>query len=215
MPSVASAVAPRSTAPPNPVRVAGIPRAGQRRVSATPAGDDGLNSIADCAEQFTDLYHAHHGRVLRLCRALLSDPDEAADVAQEIFAKLFRQWERSGNTIAWAPWLTRVTVNACRDRRRSGWWKWWREGHQEFSETEFSSPTFTPEQEALGRETRVEIWRCFRQLSPRQQEVFALRYLDEWSTEEVAGLLGLSSGSVKRHLYRAVQQMRHVLGGRR
>lgn len=179
------------------------------------AGDESLTSIADRPGDYNELYQAHHSRVLRLCRLLLSDPDEADDVAQEVFLRLFRQHRQSGNTIAWGPWLTRVAVNACRDRRRSGWWKRWREGHQEFEETRFPSHGLTPEQEVLGRETRLGVWRSFRQLSSRQQEVFVLRYVEECSTEEVADMLGVGRGSVKRHLYRAVHQMRKTLGGSR
>jgi RNA polymerase sigma-70 factor (ECF subfamily) len=145
---------------------------------------------------------------------LLFDADEADDVSQEVFLKLFRQHQLSGSTIAWGPWLTKVTVNACRDRRRSGWWKWWREHHQEFVETQHAAGVLTPEQEALSNEARRNVWVSFRQLSARQQEVFVLRQLQGWSTEEVAQTLGLSPGSIKRHLYRAVHHMRRALRGR-
>ncbi|MFN8627883.1 MAG: sigma-70 family RNA polymerase sigma factor [Candidatus Binatia bacterium] len=166
------------------------------------------------AVAYDDLYRTQRPRILRLCRLLLADPDEADDVAQEIFLKLLRQ-HRRGDGVAWGPWLTRVTVNACRDRRRSGWWKWWRERHQEFEEATLPAGGVTPEQAALGSESRQQVWRSFRQLSARQQEVFALRYIEECSTDEVADLLGLSPGSVKRHLYRAVHQLRKTVGGSR
>ena len=52
-------------------------------------------------------------------------------------------------------------------------------------------------------------------LSARQQEVFALRYVDEWSTEEVAEMLGITTGSVKRYLFRAVHHLRRALRDRR
>jgi RNA polymerase sigma-70 factor (ECF subfamily) len=172
-----------------------------------------LNSVEPGAVAYDDIYRSQRARVLRLCRVLLSDPDEADDVAQEIFLKLLRQYRQSGDGIAWGPWLTRVTVNACRDRRRSGWWKWWRERHEEFEEGDLPGRGLTPEQATLGRETRQEVWRSFRQLSARQQEVFALRHIEECSTEEVADILGLSAGSIKRHLYRAVHQLRKTLGG--
>src|SRR2546427_70813 len=71
----------------------------------------------------------------------------------------------------------------------------------------------TPEEAALGLEERQRIWRVYRRLSPRQQEVFALRQLEGWSTDEVAETLGLSSGSVKRHLFRATHQLRAALKG--
>jgi RNA polymerase sigma-70 factor (ECF subfamily) len=174
-----------------------------------------LESVRDDVPEYNELYHAHRGRVLRLCRLFLSDADEADDVSQEVFLKLFRQHQLSGRPIAWGPWLTRVTVNACRDRRRSGWWMWWRERHQAFEEAELPGHGFTPEQEVLSRERRREVWQSFRQLSSRQQEVFVLRHLEGFSTAEVAEILGVSSGSIKRHLYRAVHQMRKALGGLR
>jgi len=119
--------------------------------------------------------------------------------------------------MAWEPWLTRVTVNACRDRRRSGWWKWWRAPrHTAAAEVssylEQLSAGPTPEEEALSREVYGRIWEIFRQLPARQQEVFALRYLDGWSTDAVAEALGLSVGSVKQHLFRAVHRLRAALG---
>jgi RNA polymerase sigma-70 factor (ECF subfamily) len=174
-----------------------------------------LNAAVDDAVDYNQLYQMHHGRVLRLCRLLLSDPHEADDVTQEVFLKLFEAHQLGDRAVAWGPWLTRVAVNACHDRRRSGWWKWWREQHQEFVEAQFSARGPTPEQAALSNESRLAVWQSFRQLSARQQEVFVLRQLEGWSTEEVADTLGLSPGSIKRHLYRAVHQMRRALRGRR
>jgi RNA polymerase sigma-70 factor (ECF subfamily) len=159
------------------------------------------------------LYRDHRAQVLRICRLLLADPDEAEDVAQEVLLKLLNEHRANGDTIAWRPWLHRVTVNACRDRRRSGWWKWWRSQPSELEETDFAHRGPTPEQQALDAATRREIWQAFRKLSVRQREVFALRYLEECSTEETAEALGLSTGSVKTHLFRAVHQMRASLRG--
>src|SRR5262249_62211256 len=57
---------------------------------------------------YDDLYRAHHARVLRLCRLLLRDPDEAEDVGQEVFVRLFRACQSPRPDMAWGPWLTRV-----------------------------------------------------------------------------------------------------------
>jgi RNA polymerase sigma-70 factor (ECF subfamily) len=161
---------------------------------------------------YEQLYRDHRPQILRICRLLLADPDEAEDVAQEVLLKLLNEHRTNGN-IAWRPWLNRVTVNACRDRRRSGWWKWWRSQPHELEESEFAHRDPTPEQQALGEETRRAIWEAFRRLPARQREVFALRYLEGCSTEETAETLGLSTGSVKTHLFRAVHQMRASLRG--
>jgi RNA polymerase sigma-70 factor (ECF subfamily) len=173
-----------------------------------------VNVAMDDPVTYDDLYRMHHPRVLRLCRQLLADPDEAHDVTQEVFLKLFQALQPRDREIAWAPWLTRVAVNACHDRRRSGWWKWWRREHEEFVEAQVLGRDPNPEEEAISSQTRRDVWGALRALSARQREVFVLRQLEGWSTDEVADRLGLSSGSVKRHLYRAVHTLRGTLRGR-
>lgn len=173
-----------------------------------------MKAVPDEQAGYEGLYRAHYARVVRLCHLLLADPYEAEEVGQEVFLKLFREYQAQNRLMAWGPWLTRVTINACRDRQRSGWWKWWRKYSEEFQEVGYPSNGLTPEEEILSREKRWRIWHSFRELSPRQQEVFVLRHLEGWSTEEVAETLGLTAGSVKRHLFRAVRQLRKVLGGR-
>jgi len=176
-------------------------------------GDEEPSRAPATPEDYTTLYRVHHGRVARLCRLLLADRHEADDVTQEVFVKLLQAHQRNPQQMAWGPWLTRVAINACHDRRRSGWWKWWRLGNAEFVEADMASADFGPERLAVNNELRRAIWDSFRKLSSRQQEVFILRQLEGWSTEEVADLLGVSPGSIKRHLYRAVHHLRRALRG--
>lgn len=160
------------------------------------------------------LYTAHYGEVLRLCRLLLANHHDAEEVAQEVFLKVYQEFQNVNKTqsMCWKPWLVRVSVNACRDRRRSGWWKWWSGTNEEYQEAKYPNAIKTPEEALLSREIQGRIWGAFQDLSARQREVFALRYVDEWSTEEVAEMLGISKGSVKRYLFRAVRHLRRVLG---
>ena len=156
------------------------------------------------------LYRTHHPRVLRLCRVMLGDADDAQDVCQEVFLKLHRALQESSEPVRWDAWLTTVTVNACRDQRRSRWWRWFRT-HESLDDDDIADHRFGPEQAALDGETRRRIWRALRALPDRQREVFALRQLDGCSTEETAALLDLSTGSVKQHLFRAIRQLRQAL----
>jgi RNA polymerase sigma-70 factor (ECF subfamily) len=152
-----------------------------------------------------------------LCRLLLDNHHDAEEVAQEVFLKAHQEYQNMSQIelMKWRPWLVRVSVNACRDRRRSGWWKLWRGAAQEYQEENYRDSGSTPEQALLSRETQVRIWGAFDKLSVRQREVFVLRHVDEWSTEEVADMLGITTGSVKRYLFRAVRQLRRVLGENR
>jgi RNA polymerase sigma-70 factor (ECF subfamily) len=179
---------------------------------------ENVNAVPEAQPHYEQLYRRHYPRVVHLCRLLLADPHEAEDVAQEVFIKLLQTSQTETRAMAWEPWLTRVAVNACHDRRRSGWWKWWRAPRQRAdadgpSILDPPSQSPTPEEEALSREARGCIWQAFRELPSRQQEVFVLRYLEGWSTAAVAEALGLSAGSVKQHLFRAVHRLRAAIGG--
>ena len=161
---------------------------------------------------YETLHREHHDRIVRLCRVLLADPDEAADAAQDVFAKLHHATTTEVRAMDWRAWLSRVAVNACRDRRRSGWWRWWRERGLEIDEAGLRAAVRTPEDEAIGREVQRRVWAAIRRLPARQREVFALRHLDGHSTNEVAAMLGIAAGSVKTHLFRAVQEIRRAMG---
>jgi RNA polymerase sigma-70 factor (ECF subfamily) len=130
-----------------------------------------------------------------------------------VFVKLLHAYRTEHRLIEWGPWLTRVAVNACRDRRRSRWWRLVRESSVPLLEGTLTSVEPSPEARAVSREHHHRVWRAFRRLSARQQEVFVLRHLEGWPTEAVAEALALSPGSVKRHLFRAVHHLRTALEG--
>ncbi len=174
---------------------------------------EALTAVPPWHAQYEALYREHSARVVRLCRWLLDDPQESQEVAQEVFVKLLREYRATERRVEWGAWLTRVALNACRDRRRSGWWRWGRAGQQGIADVQGIDTGPTPEGAALAGETRERIWRAFWRLPRRQREVFVLRHLEGCSTEDVAGALGVTTGSVKRHLFRAVQRLREALGG--
>jgi RNA polymerase sigma-70 factor (ECF subfamily) len=170
------------------------------------------NSLCNQSESVVEhdrVYRAHKARIVGLCRLLLRDPDEAQDVAQEVFLRAFERLRTQEPPTVWEAWLVRVAINACRDRQRSGWWKS-RGKNVELDEiTAGSVPS--SEAEALARERRTRIWQQLRRLKTKQRNVFVLRYVEGWSTSEVAEALGLSPGSVKTHLFRAVRHLRKVM----
>ena len=168
-----------------------------------------MHTAAARMTPYDDLHRAHRQRVTRLCRVLLADPDEAADTVQDVFARLHEHLGIEARTMDWGAWLTRVAVNACRDRRRSGWWRWWRERGTD--DTTLPGTLRTPEDEVIGRETQSRVWAAVARLPQRQREVFALRQLEGHSTDDVATMLGISAGSVKQHLFRAVARLRDAV----
>jgi RNA polymerase sigma-70 factor, ECF subfamily len=159
------------------------------------------------------LYEEHHRRIGRLCLMLLGNPEDANDVAQEVFLKVVQHYGTADEPRDWSAWLTRVAVNACHDRRRSGWWKWWQRDGRELADGDLV--TTGPEDDVVRAQQRVAIWRGVRTLTDNQREVFVLRQIEGWSTRETAEALGLSVESVKLHLFRAMRRMRKALWSER
>ena len=155
---------------------------------------------------------AHYARLRRLCQLLLRDREEAEEVVQDVFVKVCEVDGASAAPRDWAAWLTRVTVNACRDRRRAGWWVRFRHRSSPIQDMALPSLGPGPLDVAVNGEIRRKIWAAFRQLPRRQREAFVLRYIEEYSTDDAAAILGVSPGSVKRHLFRAIRHIRAALG---
>jgi RNA polymerase sigma factor (sigma-70 family) len=146
---------------------------------------------------------------------VLGDPHEAEEVVQEVFMKA---WQASAGVAApldWPAWLTRVAINACRDRRRAGWWMRFRRDSQRVEDLGLPGDGASPADAAASEDMRRRIWAALRRLPARQREVFVLRYVEELSTAEVAAVLALSAGSVKQHLFRAIHRLRRALGDSR
>ena len=172
---------------------------------------DNRQSDVELPKSPDTLVDAHYGRLRRLCRLLLGDLEEAEDVVQDVFLKAHEAARFGQPPMDWGAWLTRVAVNACHDRRRAGGWMRFRFWSTPVEDTTLAAEMLGPGDAALGTETRRRIWEAFRALPRRQHQVFALRYVEEQSTQEVATALGLNAGSVKRHISRAIRQLRRAL----
>ena len=167
--------------------------------------------MASAEAELARLERAHGTRVLRLSRWLLGDASEAEELRQEVWLRVVRHWRAGGRPDDWRAWITRVTVNACHDRRRSAWWRRGRSTGDAEAVLDLVARGASPEDEAAAGEERRRIWHAFRRLPTRQREVFTLRHLEGQSTSEIATLLGIAPGSVKRHLFRAVRSLRTAL----
>lgn len=69
-----------------------------------------------------------------------------------------------------------------------------------------------PERQIMAGQLRTAIERAVEQLSSQQKIIFRLRHYDNYSLEEIAEMLGLASGTVRAHLFRAVHKVRAELG---
>ena len=157
-------------------------------------------------------------RVFLLCRRMLQDPDEADSATQDVFFKAYRALShRADDEDINDPgkWLTRIAVNTCLDRLRSKSWTIWRRRPAAEDEELILQMTPAPDPDAARQLFSKQIQRrlegALSKLSARQRAVFSLRHYDSMTLEEIGEVLHLDSGTVKAHLFRAVNKLRGEL----
>src|SRR5579871_4800488 len=156
-------------------------------------------------------------RIFLLCRRMLQDADEADAATQDAFLKAWQALMRpeSKDLNEPARWLTRIAVNICLDRLRSRRWQFWRKRpNAEDEQTILAlAPATAPdaEQRLFAAQIVQRLENALEKLSLRQRAVFALRHYEDRSLAEIAGVLDLDIGTVKVHLFRAIEKLREEL----
>lgn len=166
---------------------------------------------------FAGWMESEQRRVFLLCVRMLGNTEDADIAAQDTFLKA---WKAIGKGDAEAlsdpaKWVTRIAVNTCLDRLRSGRWQFWRRrpsAEDEALVLAFApAPEPGPEKQALAVEIRERLAEALKKLSDRQRTIFVLRHYEGRSLEEVAAILGLEEGTVKAHAARALAKLRTEL----
>ncbi len=148
---------------------------------------------------------AHHGRVIRLCQLLLSNPTEAEDAAQDVFVKAYSSFSNFRGASSFSTWINRIAYNHCMDllRRRR------RERTESLEQTPENELPVQP----LPSESSEELLQALR---PEYREILALREVAGLRYDEIAASLKCSLDSVKARLRRAREELqekaRHFLG---
>ncbi|MBX3463103.1 MAG: RNA polymerase sigma factor [Planctomycetes bacterium] len=157
------------------------------------AGD--LEAFAQLVERFQDMVHG-------LALSILRRPEDAEEVAQDTFVKVFRARAQFDSSRSLEPWLLRIAGNACRDRlrrRRSTDLPIARgdDGDLVFDLPDPKGPQ-GPERHAMGSSIRSEI----EHLSDKVRQPLELKYLRGLTNQQIAAALGMSVSSVKVQIAR-------------
>jgi RNA polymerase sigma-70 factor (ECF subfamily) len=172
------------------------------------------------AQEFARVVETHRPQVFRFLLASTRDLDLAETLTQECFLKAHRNWSHFRGESSAMTWLMRIAINLQKDHwrnRRMQFWKQTRTNAVDLDEASEWLPSGerTAEQQVLAREQVGHVWKAMSGLSARQRTVFLLRFVEEQELSEIAQATGLSEGTVKAHLSRALQKVRAELGGKR
>jgi RNA polymerase sigma-70 factor, ECF subfamily len=174
----------------------------------------------NAAQEFARVVERHRPQIFRFLLASTRDLDLAETLTQECFLKAHRNWASFRGESSVATWLMRIAINLQKDHwrnRRMQFWRLTRTNAVDLDEASEWLPSreSSQEQKLLARERVSQVWQAVKGLSERQRTVFLLRYVEELELSEIAQTTGLSEGTVKAHLSRALGRVRAELGGRR
>ena len=166
---------------------------------------------------FRELVERYKKKVYYLALDMAGNPVDAEDISQEVFLKVHRSFSTFRRGAKLGSWLYRVTYNASIDHLRS------KSAAPEPMADEFLESrsregdglphggVLDPVAAAEERELQARIAKALEKVSPQEKAVFLLRHNEDLMLKDIAETLGLSIGSVKSYLFRAVRKLQKEL----
>jgi len=168
---------------------------------------------------FDALIRLYDQNVLRLALQVVGSPEEARDLYQEAFLKVYRSLRQFRLEARFSTWLYRVVMNVCLDYlRRKNTRKEVAVPEPEDGQPEYfqtvpdDRPTLDPERATHSREIALRIQEALNQLNPRERMVFELKHYQGLKLRTIGEMCRTSEQTVKNCLFRATQKLRVELG---
>ena len=169
---------------------------------------------------FEELVRLYDQNVLRLALNLLRSPEDASDVYQEAFLRVYRNLHTFRFDCSFHTWLYRIVTNLCLDALRKR-----KVRREETSVIETADGALdrmdnveegradgNPQRRLLSRQLHVRIKTVLADMTPRERTVFELRHYQGLRLRAIGDMLGTTEEAAKNCLFRATQKMRAALG---
>ena len=171
-------------------------------------------------DAFEQLVRTYDQSVLRLAMNLLRSPEDARDVYQEAFLRVYRNLDNFRFDCSFHTWLYRIVTNICLDQLRKRKVRKEEPAVIEASDGaidrmegfEDEGAAADPERAMWNRELKDKIENALQDLTPRERLVFELRHYQGLRLRNIGEVLGTTEEAAKNCLFRATQKMRSVLG---
>src|SRR5256886_12607807 len=145
----------------------------------------------------------------RVARGVLRNSADAEDVAQEALLRAYRRFDRLRDRNRFRAWLVRIAFRLALDRLRSGKRRELRDTL--WSQPEQQLPTATAEDLAASNEFQARLENALAELPEKLRLVLLLAAMEGHTIEEIAGMLGISTGTVKSRIFYARKQLAEKL----
>ncbi len=168
-----------------------------------------LNEGDDVAFEF--LFTRYRESIRRLLISKMGGgASEVDDLLQETFIKVYINIHRYDPRYTFGQWIYTIARNTFIDYYRRHLDDTPLSINERLSLPESSTPN--PEESVINSQKRVHIESCIVRLNPTQQQLFRMRFLEEYSYEEIAEKLSMPLGTVKTNIHRARAQMCKFIG---
>ena len=168
---------------------------------------------------FDALIRLYDQNVLRLALQVVGSPEEARDLYQEAFLKVYRSIHHFRLEAKFSTWLYRVVMNVCLDHlrrqkaRKEVAVPQLEEGQTDFLQTvPDERPGLDPERATHSKEISRRIQMALEQLNPRERMVFELKHYQGLKLRAIGEICNTSEQTAKNCLFRATQKLRMELG---
>jgi len=160
---------------------------------------------------FESLVIRHQARAVNVAWQLLGNREDALEVAQDAFVRVYQSLDGFRGDCEFTTWLYRIVVNLAHNKHR-----WWRRRGRAETETmegdrQFVAPTVPPDAAALQNEFNRRLSAQIAALPAAFRAVLVLRNVEGLSYEEIAAVLECSQGTVKSRIARARETLREIM----
>lgn len=150
------------------------------------------------------LYQTYYGYGMSVCMHYLSDREEAVEVLNTAFMKVFKNIKKYDITQAFKPWFRRIVVNSAIDQLRL---RKMIEDREDLENATYASV----EEEATSKIAYQDLLKLIHNLSPAYRTVFNLHVIEGYSHDDISGMLGISVGTSKSNLFKAKAHLKLAL----
>lgn len=162
-------------------------------------------------EKMEQLMNDYGNDVLKIAYLYLKDKHLAEDAFQEVFTKVYKNYNKFKNSSSEKTWIMSITINTCRDMLRISWFKKVR-FFKDIDDDSLKDIHENVDEEIAEKIQYEELLKEVMNLPPKYRELIILYYYEELSTIDISAALKIPEGTVRSRLFRARTILKSNIG---